>query len=189
MKKFLFFLICTLLLLAGCGSSNLSEADGSGKLPEESPNPSGKEDSGEEQNPSLEAVMEEMLSVAKNLPELLLAHPGVENPEYYFACLSAADYGLVEDYRYESSTDTSNPAPELAIIKVKEEGDVNVMEESLREHVNSRLSMFQNYPDQLDKRQIPMVEKAEVFSKGNYVVLIIAENAKDIKKTFLKAVE
>lgn len=206
MKKTILLLLCFMLLLTGCsGQSNTKETmgnaeGGNGSVSgEESPSPSADDENSEQSEapsdsdvdaPSeLKEIMDKMKEAGKDLPSMLHVDTKTESAEAYFSSLSTVDYGLIEDFIYDSTTDTSNPAPEIAVIKVKDKADVEAVVSSLREHLNSRRLMFENYSGQIDKRQMPMIESAEVFYENEYVVLIVAENAKEVKEAFYEAVK
>lgn len=201
MKKVILyiFIMCFMVVIGGCGQNNPGKPGPQGSGVEEGSAEKGDRENGdgsEEKNTpedgkdiDLKELMEAMLGAADNLPSLLHADPAVDKAEIYFASLSTVDYSLIKDFIYESSTDTSNPAPELAIIRVKDEKDVQNVEISLREHIKSRVSMFENYAGQIDEKQMPMLNSSEIFSKDDCVVFIVAENAKEVKEAFNKAAD
>lgn len=201
MKKVTLYIciLCFMVVIGGCGQNSPENPGPQGSGVEEGSAEKGggeKGDGSEEKNTpedgkdmDLKGLMEAMLGAADNLPSLLHADPAVDKAEIYFASLSTVDYSLIKDFIYESSTDTSNPAPELAIIRVKDEGDAKDVEVSLREHIKSRVSMFENYAGQIDERQMPMLNSCEIFSKDDCVVFIVAENAKEVKEAFNKAAD
>lgn len=213
MKKIVLLLLCFMLLLTGCSSQSdtkdtIGNADGGkGSVSgEETSSPSDADadnssqspsdegssspsDAGEESSSELKEIMDKMQEAAKNLPSMLHVDSKTESAEAYFASLSTVDYGIVADFIYDSTTDTSNPAPEIAIIKVKDKGDIDAVIASLREHLEGRRLMFENYAAQIDEKQMPMIESAEVFSENDFVVLIVAENAKEVKEAFYEAIK
>ena len=70
------------------------------------------------------------------------------------------------------------------MIAVKDPKDVEEAARTLRDHVSQRLNLFRQYgPDQAAR-----VEKAQVFTKDNYAVLIIADQAQAVKAVFDQAV-
>lgn len=193
MKKIILLLLCFMLLLTGCSSQNdtkdtMGNADG-GKGSVSGEETSSPSDAGEESSSELKKIMDKMQEAAKNLPSMLHVDSKTESAEAYFASLSTVDYGIVADFIYDSTTDTSNPAPEIAIIKVKDKGDIDAVTASLREHLEGRRLMFENYAAQIDEKQMPMIESAEVFSENDFVVLIVAENAKEVKEAFYEAIK
>lgn len=193
MKKIILLLLCFMLLLTGCSSQNdtkdtMGNADG-GKGSVSGEETSSPSDAEEESSSELKKIMDKMQEAAKNLPSMLHVDSKTESAEAYFASLSTVDYGIVADFIYDSTTDTSNPAPEIAIIKVKDKGDIDAVTASLREHLEGRRLMFENYAAQIDEKQMPMIESAEVFSENDFVVLIVAENAKEVKEAFYEAIK
>ena len=71
-----------------------------------------------------------------------------------------------------------------AILKVKEEGDVEAMCKALQVVVDEKRSEMENYlPDQFE-----IVDKSSVKSKGNYVYLVISGQADAILQIIEKAI-
>lgn len=160
MKKYLFMalFLVTFLMMAACESEK--EVD----IP-------------------IENLEKQMLSVGKKLPEMSIIHGSSENTESLFSSLSDIDYSNVEDYFYAYSSE--GKADEVAVIKLKKSKYSEEAKESLRNHMQDRKTMFQNYkPDEADR-----VEKGLVFSDGRYVVLVVADDLSKIKAEFEKIME
>lgn len=160
MKKYLFMalFLVTVLMMAACESEK--EVD----IP-------------------IENLEKQMLSVGKKLPEMSMIYGSSENTESLFSSLSNIDYSHVEDYFYAYSSE--GKADEVAVIKLKKSKYAEEAKESLRNHMQDRKTMFQNYkPEEADR-----VEKGLVFSDGRYVVLVIADDLSKIKAEFEKIME
>lgn len=160
MKKYLFMalFVVTILMMAACEGEK-------------------------EVNITMEDMQKQMLSVGKKLPEMSIIHGSSENTESLFSSLSDIDYSHVEDYFYAYSSE--GKADEVAVIKLKKSKYAEEAKESLRNHMQDRKIMFQNYkPDEAVR-----VEKGLVFSDGRYVVLVIADELSKIKAEFEKIME
>ena len=71
-------------------------------------------------------------------------------------------------------------ADEIAVIAVKDETDTGDALDSLRRHQQDRLKLYQTYGPQEAAR----VEKAQLFTRNQYAVLIICDGAEDVKEAF-----
>lgn len=81
-----------------------------------------------------------------------------------------------------SSCLTPPPArpTEIAVIAVKDPADVTKAADSLRAHVESRRKLFLQY----GPAEAARVEKAQVFTKDQYAVLIICDDSPAVKTAF-----
>jgi hypothetical protein len=129
------------------------------------------------------AVQEVMTTAAEEVSELSVADSNMDNASDLFLNISDMDYDKVSKYfLLYSSEGTSD---EIAVIEMKNSADTVDMEESLKKHLESRKKLFQNYaPD-----QVKAIESAQLFSTGNYTVLIICDKASAVKEAFLDEVE
>ncbi|MCR4956165.1 MAG: DUF4358 domain-containing protein [Lachnospiraceae bacterium] len=166
MKKMKF--LCALFMVAaisvgtlfGCGSKEAPEA-----------------------KVDFETLQKDMLSTKDELPKMTTVSSKDDNGKELFTSLSDVEYDKVQDYFYSYATEGS--ASEVAVVFVKNEEDVKAMEESLKEHLQSRRSTYENYsPDQVE-----IADGAVVFSKGNYVCFIMNKELSHIKATFESAME
>ena len=81
-------------------------------------------------------------------------------------------------------SEEATSAETVAILKVKEEGDVEAMCKALQVVVDEKRSEMENYlPDQFE-----IVDKSSVKSKGNYVYLVISGQADAILQIIEKAI-
>ena len=95
-----------------------------------------------------------------------------------FSYFSTLDYEKVDNYLLSYSS--AGTADEIAVIAVKDAADVSEAASTLRAHVDSRLQLFRQYgPDQASR-----VEKAEIFTKDQYAVLLICEDPGAVRTAF-----
>ena len=126
----------------------------------------------------MEALQQAMLEAAPGLPDMLSVTSQVSDAKKLFTYLSDFDYEKVDGYLLSySSTGT---ADEIAVVAVKDEADVNDAKASLEKHKSDRLKLFQTYGPQEAAR----VEKGQVFTDGQYAVLIICDDADSVKEAF-----
>lgn len=123
-----------------------------------------------------------MLAADSSLPEMLTVNSAGADGEEMFSHLSDVDYGKVDGFFLSYSA--AGLADEVAVVRMKQAADVKEMESSLRAHVDSRVKLFQNY--QPDQRQ--RAEGAVIFTRGNYAVLVISDNAQQIRAAFEQSV-
>ena len=116
-----------------------------------------------------------MMSAASLRDGVTSVSGNMEDAEKNFSTLS---YDKVADYFIVYSTEGT--ADEIAVIAVKDAADVSEAASTLRAHVDDRLKLFQQYgPDQASR-----VEKAEIFTKDQYAVLLICDDSDAVKTAF-----
>ncbi len=96
-------------------------------------------------------------------------------------------YGIepekLEEYVFVMSEEATS-AETVVLMKVKEEGDVEAMCAALQVVVDEKRSEMQDYlPEQFE-----IVDKSSVKSKGNYVYLVISEQADAILQVIEKGI-
>ena len=92
--------------------------------------------------------------------------------------VSDLPYDKVENFLLSYST--TGKADEIAVIAVKDSADVTKAADSLRAHVESRRKLFLQY----GPAEAARVEKAQVFTKDQYAVLIICDDSPTVKTAF-----
>ena len=113
-----------------------------------------------------------MMSAASLRDGVTSVSGNMEDAEKNFSYISTLSYDKVADYFIVYSTEGT--ADEIAVIAVKDAADVS------RAHVDDRLKLFQQYgPDQASR-----VEKAEIFTKDQYAVLLICDDSDAVKTAF-----
>lgn len=126
-------------------------------------------------------LQEKLLAVDTSLPEMITVNHETENAAELFSSLSDVDYGKVDSYFLSYSSE--GLADEVAVVRVKSSSDVKMVEDSLKEHVQKRVNLFQSYrADQVNR-----AENAVVFSNGNDVVLIISDQSGTVKNAYEEA--
>lgn len=150
MKRILLSLLTVLLLVALCACGG----DGG--------SPSATVD--------MEALQKTMLAADPALTDMTSITGSVEDAKDLFAYLSDFPYDKVENFLLSYSA--SKPAQEIAVIAVKDPADVTDAATALKTHVDQRLKLFQQY----SPADAAQVEKALVFTKDQYAILIISED-------------
>lgn len=117
-------------------------------------------------------------TLAKDITSITSNTGDASEAKKNFSYFSTLDYEKVD--RYLLSYSSSGTADEVAVIAVKDAADVSEAASTLRAHVDDRLKLFQQYgPDQASR-----VEKAEIFTKDQYAVLLICDDSDAVKTAF-----
>ena len=138
----------------------------------------GKEQKKEEKAVDMKKLQEVVVAADTTLPELKTVTSEDKNAELNFTALSDLDYNLVDSYFYSYAQD--GDVQEIAVIALKEEGDVAEMMETLEKHVENRIGTFQDYTPE----KVELAEKAVITSEGRYVLFVIAEKSGLIQNAF-----
>lgn len=117
---------------------------------------------------------------AGDLENMSYASSQDSNAESAFSRISDMDYGKVDSFFVSYASDGSVSADEIVVIAVKNSADAPEAEKSLRNHLEYRISLYNTY----GASQVPKLEKGEVFTSGNYAVLIVADNPQKIHAAF-----
>ena len=88
------------------------------------------------------------------------------------------DYSKVDKYFLDYAQEGT--AEEVAVIKVKNSKDVDEAKKSLEKHIKDRIAFYKSY----DPTQVDRANDAQIFVKDDYAVLIVSDNASEIKKAF-----
>lgn len=119
-----------------------------------------------------------MEDAADGLPEMMSADSSSDSAQDLFGYISELEYSKVDAFFVSYAKEGT--ADEIAVIAVKNAADVKDAEDSLRQHVQDRANVFSQYaPDQVKR-----VENAQVFTSGNYAVLIICDDPVPVKAAF-----
>ena len=159
----------TLFSLAGCGGSPSAQT--------QTPAVDG--------GALLQAMMEadgslpEMTTVAIDAGSLSPNSADYRDSKKTFSYISDLPFDLVDRFAVAYSVD-GRQADEIAVIAVKDETDTGDALDSLRRHQQDRLKLYQTYGPQEAAR----VEKAQLFTRNQYAVLIICDGAEDVKEAF-----
>lgn len=107
-----------------------------------------------------------------------------DNAADNFTYISDLEYDKVNAWFDYYASDGAVCADEIAVIEVKDSNDTVTAENSLRDHLEYRTSLYKTYAPE----QVPKLNKAAVFSYENFAVLIISDNPSDVKSAFMNAV-
>ena len=124
-----------------------------------------------------------MVSADKSLPEMKISGSWDENAEKAFSYISDMEYNKIHGFVLAYAAD--GMAYELAVVQLKDKSDAGEMEDSLNEHVQTRVRMYKTY----EPEQVQRAENAVVKTVGDCVLLIMCdspENAETAFKEFTK---
>ena len=124
-----------------------------------------------------------MVSADRSLPEMKISGSWDENAEKAFSYISDMEYNKIHGFFLAYAAD--GMAYELAVVQLKDRSDAGAMEDSLNEHVQTRVRMYKTY----EPEQVQRAENAVVKTVGDCVLLIMCdspENAETAFKEFTK---
>ncbi|MBR6290446.1 MAG: DUF4358 domain-containing protein [Clostridia bacterium] len=124
-----------------------------------------------------------MLAADETLPEMKSVSSSDEDAESLFGYLSDVDYSKVEGYflSYAAEGDSY----EIAVVAMRDAGDVPAMKESVEKHVAGRIELYRNYKPE----QVPRAEEASVTVSGRYVALVMCDRADAVLEAFKKGIK
>lgn len=93
--------------------------------------------------------------------------------------LNSADYDGVMLYTSKASLS----AEEVLLIKVKNDGQVNEVKESIKKRLKSRKNDFEGYAP----KQAQMIDQAQLSIRGKYIFLAVSPKAQQYKEAFSKS--
>ncbi len=128
-------------------------------------------------------LQKSMVSADKSLPEMKISGSWDENAEKAFSYISDMEYNKIHGFFLAYAAD--GMAYELAVVQLKDKSDAGEMEDSLNEHVQTRVRMYKTY----EPEQVQRAENAVVKTVGDCVLLIMCdspENAETAFKEFTK---
>lgn len=128
-------------------------------------------------------LQKSMVSADKSLPEMKISGSWDENAEKAFSYISDMEYNKIQGFFLAYAAD--GMAYELAVVQLKDKSDAGAMEDSLNEHVQTRVRMYKTY----EPEQVQRAENAVVKTVGDCVLLIMCdspENAETAFKEFTK---
>ena len=124
---------------------------------------------------NMKQLQQAMLAAAPSLSETASTTGDAADAKETFSYVSDLPYDKVENFLLSYST-----TDEIAVIAVKDSADVTKAADSLRAHVESRRKLFLQY----GPAEAARVEKAQVFTKDQYAVLIICDDSPTVKTAF-----
>lgn len=134
--------------------------------------------SGPNNNASMYDLQKAMLEADSDFPPMITVGSSDENADELFVYLSDMDFDKVDAFFLGYSSE--GLADEVAVIRVKNSGDLDDAVKSLNAHKEGRVHLYETY----DPTQTSRAEAGLVFKNGNYAVLIISDNSSAVKKAF-----
>ena len=95
--------------------------------------------------------------------------------------LNSSDFDSVVLYTPESSMEVD----EMLIVKVKDKSQIEGLEDTIDNRVNSQLQSFGSYGPE----QCGLLNNYELKTEGKYVFFAVAENAEKLKEAFKEAIK
>lgn len=80
---------------------------------------------------------------------------------------------------------TNIRADEIAILKVKESGNVDSIKDKISKRIDDKSQSFKNYLP----LQYSLIEKHVLKSKGNFIIFVVSKDSDKIEDAFDKAVK
>ncbi len=152
-KKNIVVLVGIIMLLVGCGAKEVPATSDEVQT------------STTQKAKSVEEIYEEIKQT------VALASPVLMDDEF-IANYYGIDSATLEEYVFSMSEDAAQ-AETVIVMKAKEEADLGALSSSLQVVVDEKRNEMENYLPE----QFAIVEKSEVQTKGNYVWLVISEQA------------
>ena len=95
--------------------------------------------------------------------------------------LNSSDFDSVVLYTPESSMEVD----EMLIVKVKDKSQIEGLEDTIDNRVNSQLQSFGSYGPE----QCGLLNNYELKTEGKYVFFAVSENAEKLKEAFKEAIK
>ncbi len=123
-------------------------------------------------------LQKSMVDADKSLPEMKISGSWDENAEKAFSYISDMEYNKIHGFFLAYAAD--GMAYEIAVVQLKDKSDAAAMEESLNEHVQTRVQMYKTYePEQVDR-----ASGAKVETIGDCVLLIMCDSPQNVETAF-----
>ncbi len=130
------------------------------------------------QSIDMHELQKSMVEADKSLPEMKILGSWDENAEKAFSYLSDMEYNKIHGFFLAYAAD--GMAYEIAVVQLKDKSDASAMEDSLNEHVQTRVRMYKTYePDQVDR-----ASSARVETIGDCVLLIMCDSPQNVETAF-----
>lgn len=123
-------------------------------------------------------LQKSMVSADKSLPEMKISGSWDENAEKAFSYISDMEYNKIHGFFLAYAAD--GMAYELAVVQLKDKSDAGAMEDSLNEHVQTRVRMYKTY----EPEQVQRAENAVVKTVGDCVLLIMSDSPENSETAF-----
>lgn len=125
-------------------------------------------------------LSEALRSAHNGSAELSYVSSSDQDPAGKLAYVSDIDYEKVESFMMLYAADGKESTDEIVVIALKDASDAPEAADTLRTHVESRISLYSTYAPEL----VGPLRNAKVFTEGRYAVLIISENAEAVSRAF-----
>jgi hypothetical protein len=133
---------------------------------------------------SMYDLRQAMEKADSTLPDMLSLSTNDENAEgLFYDNISDMDYNLIDDF-FVSYAQEGGLADEITVIAVKDTNDIDVAKQALEEHKEKRRKLLEQY----EPEQVKRIEDGIIFTKNQYAVLVICDNAQDVRKAFEKEI-
>lgn len=130
------------------------------------------------QSIDMHELQKSMVDADKSLPEMKISGSWDENAEKAFSYISDMEYNKIHGFFLAYAAD--GMAYEIAVVQLKDKSDATAMEESLNEHVQTRVQMYKTYePEQVDR-----ASGAKVETIGDCVLLIMCDSPQNVETAF-----
>ena len=130
------------------------------------------------QSIDMHELQKSMVEADKSLPEMKISGSWDENAEKAFSYISDMEYNKIHGFFLAYAAD--GMAYEIAVVQLKDKSDASAMEDSLNEHVQTRVQMYKTYePEQVDR-----ASDAKVETIGDCVLLIMCDSTQNVETAF-----
>ena len=130
------------------------------------------------QSIDMHELQKSMVESDKSLPEMKISGSWDENAEKAFSYISDMEYNKIHGFFLAYAAD--GMAYEIAVVQLKDKSDASAMEDSLNEHVQTRVRMYKTYePEQVDR-----ASSARVETIGDCVLLIMCDAPQNVETAF-----
>ncbi len=165
------------LTLCACGGNSNSTTTASSTTPASTTASTAASDTTE----STPAEGTSVLSTALTAVKAQVTFPG--DTSDYTAKRIQRTFGITEEQMDDFAGMYCNDGvtqDQVIYIKAKADSDIKDIQDKLQANLDSIYNVIKNYTPE----QVAMIEKATVDTNGQYVCLVISNNADDIKKIF-----
>ena len=131
-------------------------------------------------NVSMYDLSRKMLEAGESLSSMKYVSSEDKEKETLFSSVSSMDYSKVDSFFISYAESGKGNADEIVVIAVKNTADVPEAEQSLRDHLAYRRSLYASY----DRGQLSKLDSAEVAVYGDLVSLIVADDSRGIRRAF-----
>ena len=123
-------------------------------------------------------LQKSMVSADKSLPEMKISGSWDEKAEKAFSYISDMEYNKIHGFFLAYAAD--GMAYELAVVQLKDKSDAGAMEDTLNEHVQTRVRLYKTY----EPEQVQRAENAVVKTVGDCVLLIMCDSPENAETAF-----